>query len=50
MVDVMDVRDRTLKFNIEFGHGKRVVFRNQFINYWNTNTKDTDKKIDVHKY
>ena len=50
LVDVMDVRDRTLKFNIEFGFGKRKVFRDQFINYWNSNTKEPDKKIDIHKY
>lgn len=46
MVDVMDVRDRTLKFNIEFGHGKRVDFRNQFILFWNSNVKDSVYKIN----
>lgn len=50
MVDVMDVRDRTLKFNIEIGHGKRVAFRNQFISYWNHVQKDAKKKIDPDKY
>lgn len=50
MVDVMDVRDRTLKFNIEFGLGKRVTFRNQFISYWNHSQKDEKKKIDTSKY
>lgn len=50
LVDAMDVRDRTLKFNIEFGHDKRIVFREQFIDYWNTNVKSADKKIDTEKY
>lgn len=50
MVDVMDVRDRTLKFNIEIGRGKRVIFRNQFISYWNNSQKDEKKKIDITKY
>lgn len=50
MVDVMDVRDRTLKFNIEIGRGKRVVFRNQFISYWNNSQKDEKRKIDVANY
>lgn len=50
MVDVMDVRDRTLKFNIEFGFGKRKIFRDQFISYWNSHIKDSDKKIDTTKY
>lgn len=50
MVDVMDVRDRTLKFNIEIGRGKRVVFRNQFISYWNKFQRDEKRKINVTKY
>lgn len=50
LVDAMDVRDRTLKFNIEFGHDKRVAFREQFIAFWNTNIKETNKKIDPNKY
>ena len=50
LVDVMDVRDRTLKFNVEFGYGKKKMFRDQFINYWNSNTKDKSKKIDLTKY
>lgn len=50
LVDIMDVRDRTLKFNIEFGYGKRMVFRDQFISYWNTNIKDPKSKIDKNKY
>ncbi len=50
LVDVMDVRDRTLKFNIEFGYGKRMVFRDQFIGYWNSNIKSPNTKIDKNKY
>lgn len=50
LVDAMDVRDRTLKFNIEFGLSKRVAFREQFIKFWNSNMKATDKKIDISKY
>lgn len=50
MVDVMDVRDRTLKFNIEIGRGKRVVFHNQFIAYWNKFQSDEKGKIDITKY
>lgn len=50
LVDAMDVRDRTLKFNIEFGHDKRVAFREQFISYWNANIKSSEKKIDINKY
>lgn len=50
LVDAMDVRDRTLKFNIEFGHDKRVTFREQFVSYWNSNIKVPEKKIDVDKY
>ena len=50
MVDVMDVRDRTLKFNIEIGRGKRVVFRNQFIGYWNNSPINQKNKIDLTRY
>lgn len=50
VVDVMDVRDRTLKFNIEIGHGKRVIFRKQFISYWNHAHKDKTKWIDETQY
>lgn len=50
IVDIMDVRDRTLKFNIEIGLGKRINFRKQFINYWNHEQKDKDKKINIYKY
>lgn len=50
MVDIMDVRDRTLKFNIEFGHGKCMTFRKQFISYWNQYQKDLKMKIDISKY
>lgn len=50
LVDAMDVRDRTLKFNIEFGHGKRVIFRDQFINYWNSNIGKQENKINVNDY
>lgn len=50
LVDLMDVRDRTLKFNIEFGYGKRMVFRDQFIGYWNSNIKSPNTKIDKNTY
>lgn len=50
MVDVMDVRDRTLKFNVEFGHGKRVFFREQFISYWNSHLKGKTALIDPNQY
>jgi len=36
MVDIMDIQDKTLKFNIEYGFKKRMEFRKQFITYWNT--------------
>lgn len=49
LVDAMDVRDRTLKFNIEFGFGKRMVFRDQIISYWNSNIKNPNTKIDKSK-
>ena len=42
MVDIMDVRDKTLKFNIEYGRHKRVEFRKQFISYWNRFCKPED--------
>lgn len=47
MVDVMNVRDKTRKFNIEFGLGKRVMFRKQFANYWNQNIGKAGLKIDI---
>ena len=47
MVDIMDVRDKTLKFNIEFGRNKRLVFRNQFVAYWNSHS---EQKIDLKEY
>lgn len=50
LVDAMDVRDRTLKFNIEFGRGKRVVFRKQFVDFWNANIKSQEQMIDITKY
>ena len=50
MVDVMDVRDRTLKFNIEFGFGKKKIFRDQFIRYWNSNIKNSNTKIETSNY
>lgn len=50
LVDAMDVRDRTLKFNIEFGHDKRVAFREQFISYWNSNIKLAEKRININEY
>lgn len=50
LVDVMDVRDRTLKFNIEFGYGKRMMFRDQFIGYWNSNIKSPNTRIDKNTY
>ena len=33
LVDAMDVKDKTRKFNIEFGRRKRLLFRSQFISY-----------------
>ncbi len=45
MVDIMDVRDRTLKFNVEYGLQKRMQFRKQFISYWNTFGKTHCEKI-----
>lgn len=50
MVDVMDVRDKTLKFNIEFGYGNRVMFREQFVNYWNSKMKANNQKINTKNY
>ncbi|OUQ02755.1 DUF4062 domain-containing protein [Thomasclavelia spiroformis] len=50
MVDIMDVRDKTLKFNIEYGFGKRIAFREQFINYWNANIKDKNRLINEESY
>lgn len=50
MVDVMDVRDRTLKFNTEFGLEKRLAFREQFINYWNSHVEDKSHRIDKQQY
>lgn len=50
MVDIMDVRDKTLKFNIEFGFGKRLIFREQFVNYWNNHIKDNQTIIDIGIY
>lgn len=50
MVDIMDFRDKTLKFNIEYGFGKRISFREQFINYWNSNIKNKNRIIDDKLY
>lgn len=49
-VDIMDVRDKTLKFNIEFGMLKRISFREQFIRYWNKHIHNDDDKIDENDY
>lgn len=49
-VDIMDVRDRTLKFNIEFGLNKRIGFRKQFIDFWNSNINNKNNKIDISNY
>ncbi len=50
MVDIMDVRDKTLKFNIEFGLLKRVSFREQFIRYWNKHMHSDKDKINENDY
>ena len=45
LVDAMDVKDKTRKFNIEFGRRKRLLFRDQFISYWNRHVSENWQKI-----
>jgi len=49
MVDIMDVKDKSLKYNIAYGTSKRVNFRRQFVSIWNKHSEEKDK-IDVSKY
>jgi hypothetical protein len=50
MVDIMDVKDKSLKYNIAYGHEKRVNFRRQFMSVWNKYTEKGEDKIDENKY
>lgn len=45
MVDIMESKDKTTRFNIEMGREKRIEFRSSFINYWNNNIQDENNKI-----
>ena len=45
MVDIMESRDKTTRFNIEMGREKRIEFRSSFINYWNNHIQDVNNKI-----
>jgi len=47
IVDIMDSKDKTTRFNIELGREKRNEFRAQFINYWNNNIQVPNKKIII---
>ena len=49
MVDIMDVKDKSLKYNIAYGREKRVKFREQFISIWNKKAKE-EEKIDIANY
>jgi len=50
MVDIMDIKDKSLKYNIAYGRQKRVTFRRQFILIWNKNTEKEEDKIDINNY
>jgi len=49
MVDIMDAKDKSLKFNIAFGREKRVNFRRQLVSTWNKHAKK-ECRIDVNNY
>jgi hypothetical protein len=50
MVAIMDVKDKSLKFNIAYGLEKRISFRKQFISIWNKYAEKEEDKIDINKY
>ena len=35
---------------LRIGFGKRIAFREQFINYWNANIKDKNRLINEESY
>jgi hypothetical protein len=50
MVDIMDVKDKSLKYNIAYGHQKQVTFRGQFMSIWNKHTEKEPDKINTDNY
>jgi hypothetical protein len=50
MVDIMEGKEKSPKYNIAYGSEKRLNFRRQFMFFWNKHTVKEEDKIDESKY